>query len=376
MSKIVKVNQSAASISTPAPGETVVFVDSVTKKLQSKDDAGLVTDYAAASSGISSLTGEVTATGPGAAAATVTNSAVISKVLTGLSPTTGTISATDTILQAMNKLANRSESSWFGLASDGIVTISSNTTLVRDMYYQSLTINPSVILSTNGYRIFSVDSIVNNGTIDRSGNNAIANAGGVALAVGTIGLGTAGGAGGGVGAGTAGTNVATSLGGTAGSGGTGAAGAAGNAGVTILLTAVQGGLEAMQSIRMAQVAQTLGTTPTIINGGAGGGGGGGGGVAASGGGGGGGAGVIVISTRSLTGSGLICACGGNGASAPGVNGGGGGAGGGGVIITITENDVTATGLTLSVAPGTVGSGNGTGLSGNAGTVGRIYRLRT
>lgn len=58
----------------------------------------------AAGNYITSLTGEATASGPGAAAVTLTNSAVISKVLTGYTSGAGTVSATDTILQAFQKL--------------------------------------------------------------------------------------------------------------------------------------------------------------------------------------------------------------------------------------------------------------------------------
>lgn len=57
---------------------------------------------------VTSLTGEVTASGPGASAATVANSAVIAKVLTGLNAASGgTLSATDSIVQAFGKLENR-----------------------------------------------------------------------------------------------------------------------------------------------------------------------------------------------------------------------------------------------------------------------------
>lgn len=54
--------------------------------------------------GITALTGEVTASGPGSVAATVANSAVIAKVLTGYISGAGTVAATDTILQAVQKL--------------------------------------------------------------------------------------------------------------------------------------------------------------------------------------------------------------------------------------------------------------------------------
>lgn len=50
------------------------------------------------------LTGEVTGSGTGSFAATVTNSAVIGKVLTGFTSGAGTVAATDTILQAVQKL--------------------------------------------------------------------------------------------------------------------------------------------------------------------------------------------------------------------------------------------------------------------------------
>ncbi len=51
------------------------------------------------------LTGDVTGSGTGSFSATVGNSAVIGKVLTGLSAAVGTLAATDTLLQAFGKLA-------------------------------------------------------------------------------------------------------------------------------------------------------------------------------------------------------------------------------------------------------------------------------
>jgi hypothetical protein len=53
---------------------------------------------------ITSLTSEVTASGPGAASATLSNAAVIAKVLTAYSKGAGTIAATDSILAAIQKL--------------------------------------------------------------------------------------------------------------------------------------------------------------------------------------------------------------------------------------------------------------------------------
>ena len=42
----------------------------------------------------------------------------------------------------------------YGYGQDGDVTLASNTTLARDMYYNDLTINSGVTLDTNGYRVF------------------------------------------------------------------------------------------------------------------------------------------------------------------------------------------------------------------------------
>lgn len=43
---------------------------------------------------------------------------------------------------------------WLGDGADGNVTISSDTVLTRDMFYNSLTVNAGVKLDTNGFRVF------------------------------------------------------------------------------------------------------------------------------------------------------------------------------------------------------------------------------
>lgn len=53
----------------------------------------------------------------------------------------------------------------FGTGIDGTVTISTNTSLSRDMYYANLTVNSSVTLFTNGFKIFVSGTLTNNGTI-------------------------------------------------------------------------------------------------------------------------------------------------------------------------------------------------------------------
>jgi len=56
---------------------------------------------------ITSLTGEATASGPGAAAVTLNNASVTGKLLTGVNITGGTVQATDTMLTAFGKLQNQ-----------------------------------------------------------------------------------------------------------------------------------------------------------------------------------------------------------------------------------------------------------------------------
>jgi len=363
-----------ASVTTPPSGKTTIFVDSADKKLKTKDDTGAITNYSAAGGAITSLTGEVTASGPGAAGATISNSAVINKLLTGFLESSGDILATDSLLQAIQKLAGKKGTALFGNGSDGIVTLVGNTTLVRDMYYQSLTINPGVTLFTNGFRIFVLSDFINNGIVDRNGSNAILGTGGVALAVGTLCAVVAGGTGGTSAAGTVGTASAVALGGTGGAGGTGGTTAGGAAGALTLVTTVNGNLEVLNSSRQATVARDLANT--IITGGAGAGGGGGAGVGFQGGGGGGGGGCAVIVAKNLTGTGIIRANGGNGADAVGANAAGGGAGGGGILSIVTENDTAMTSLTFQVNAGSSGTGNGTGGNGNPGSVGRMFKVRS
>ena len=367
--------QAAAGVTTPSTGVATVFIDSTTKALKSKNDAGVVTDYTAPGNAISSLTGDVTATGPGAAAATIPDATVTSKLLTGLSgAVSGTPVATDTILAAIGKLTNKFNSiAWFCNGSDGIQTLTVDTTLVRDMYYDTLTINPTVTLFAAGFRVSVLNTLTNNGTINRSGNAATTNTGAVGLVAGTTGIGGTGGSGGGAAAGAAGAGTTSSIGTAGGAGGTGSGGAGGAAGAVTVPTAALGGVEQMNAVRTASIARDL--AGTVLNGGSGAGGGGGGGAAGSGGGGGAGGGVLVIAAQTLMGNGIIEAHGGNGANAVLANGGGGGGGGGGVIAVITSNDTTATSLTFQVFGGTGGAGNGVGTNGATGSAGRLFRLR-
>ena len=72
---------------------------------------------------------------------------------------------------ALKRITLNSFLSPFWGGSDWDVTISTNTTLVRDMYYRNLTINSTIVLDPNGYKIFVSETFTNNGIVRRNGNN-------------------------------------------------------------------------------------------------------------------------------------------------------------------------------------------------------------
>jgi hypothetical protein len=90
-------NVVAATVSTPASGSTAIYIDSVTKKLTTKDDAGTVTAYAAGSGNMSTSSAN-TMSGSGtidASAASVTGGLLLPKGA-GANPTTAAAIAFDT----------------------------------------------------------------------------------------------------------------------------------------------------------------------------------------------------------------------------------------------------------------------------------------
>lgn len=87
----------------------------------------------------------------------------------------------------------------YGNGADGNVTINVDTDLVRDMYYDTLTVNNTKTLSTKGFRIFAKTAVINAGTIDHTGGNGgngVAGTGGAAGVGAVAGSLAAGGAGG------------------------------------------------------------------------------------------------------------------------------------------------------------------------------------
>lgn len=264
----------------------------------------------------------------------------------------------------------------YGDGSDGNVTISSNTGLTRDMYYNNLTIETGITLTTNGYRVFvkNVLDLQGTGKIGWPGNagtnggpggngdylsgvDAVGGTGGnggAALSSGYLSgsvagkNGTAGSAGGRNGAGSLGSSAGANgnNGTTRSLGKNGVAGVAGGQGTSYTSSAGTpgagggGGTEGtaagiqphngILSIRMIDESVIGSPAAYTANAGPGGSSGGTGGAASSGAtnaaGGGGGAGgsgssaaIGYVAARRITGTGMIDFRGGNGG-----NGGAGG----------------------------------------------------
>jgi hypothetical protein len=68
--------------------------------------------------------------------------------------------------------ADATASVLYGNGADGDTTISVNTTLARDMYYQNLTVNVGIVLSTGGFRIFVKNTLTLAGMIRNIGANS------------------------------------------------------------------------------------------------------------------------------------------------------------------------------------------------------------
>lgn len=326
----------------------------------------------------------------------------------------------------------------FGDGSDGDVTISADTTLTRDMFYNSLTVNSTKVVTTGGYRIFVKGTLTVNGSImynggtgGTGGNGSTSAADGSQGTNGTAGIagtgtstgvvsggidGAAGGAGSGV-AGSTGSSSSNSIGTSSGSTG-GAGGRTGMGGMAAGTGGAGGSVTTKIIPRAFGVAFDTTYNGALLTGNASSGGGGGGSLADSfsggftngrcgGSGGGGGSGgcggivpiyarkIIISATGSIEAKGGNGGTGGNGADQStgsntrnGGGGGGGGAGGTGGIIILVYKSLTNSG-TISSAGGTGGTGgtggiqtgglgssaNGfAGSNGSAGNPGNTYQI--
>lgn len=275
----------------------------------------------------------------------------------------------------------------FGDGSDGDVTISSPTTLTRDMYYNNLTVNST--LTTNGYRIYVKNTINGTGTVDWGTPNN-----------GTVGLaslnrgtgGTQSGAGvmksaaGSDGGGNTGGGTVQTVGqlGSAGATGGSGEGASPSSDPTPPASPTKEGIMSFSTylwmICQGMYQKADGTFGYLTNNGSGGGGktGNGGTTSALSGGGGAGAsgGSPLICAKTWAGTFIIKSVGGNGGNGHNnsIGDGGGGAGGNGGCPIIVYFIKTWTG-TYNIAGGNGGTnGGGAGQAGNNGNVGTAYEI--
>ncbi len=295
-----------------------------------------------------------------------------------------------------------------GDGSDGDVTISSPTTLTRDMYYDDLVVSDT--LTTGGYKIFVKGVLSGTGTVKvAAGNNGSNGSGKTGGAGGTAAGGyfksQAGGLGGngreqataataGAIPVTANTVLSTASGGGGdGGAGTGGTKGAGGAATNPTVTKVKFGL--YRTPLIYGIDFNTPTADTVVylkpsSGGSGGGGGGhidGVGNDPGGGGGGGGAsgGLVYIACTDWTGTFTIEAVGGNGgngAAGTGNNAGGGGGGAGGnggvAIILYRYKSWTGTYTLTKGNGGTKGASTGTaGVAedGDNGNDGNYYEFK-
>lgn len=286
--------------------------------------------------------------------------------------------------------------------SDGNVTISVNTTLTRDMYYNALAVNAGVTLTTAGYRVFfRTLNVASTGVITNSGGNGgngalgVGGTAGTAQAAGTLPAGRAGqvGAAGGASNGNAGTNstfnIVSAAGANSGAGGTGSVTGGGSAGTGGTNTStINAPRNAISAYYLYDFTSATAIARYNVNSGAASGAGGGQGDGSvggpGGGGGGGGGGIVWLSGESIVSAGTISSNGGNGGNAAatfGTNSGGGGGGGGGnggaiiLIYSTFTNTGSVTVTAGSFGSGTNGNGTGTnGSNGSAGTAGVILQI--
>lgn len=287
--------------------------------------------------------------------------------------------------------------------SDGSVTISVNTSLTRDMYYNALVVNTGVTLTTAGYRIFArtvtingTGKIDNSGTAGTSASAGNGGAGGTAQSAGTLPAGHSGQTGGNrsngaASPGTAGTNstfnivnAAGALGGNGGAGSVGSAGTGGSAGTNT--STINAPRNAVSAFYLFDFTSATAVARYNINSGSGSGAGGGEGNGGLGGGGGGGSGasggIVWICAETITNNGTISSLGGNGGAGESTaqtgsgGGGGGGGGNGGAVILIYSTFVNSGSILVTAGTGgALGTGQlNNGTAGANGTDGIILQL--
>jgi hypothetical protein len=122
-----RITSASLPLSIAANAISISQANTTTNGYLSSTDWNTFNNKQAAGNYITALTGEATASGPGSASVTLTNSAVIGKVLTGLNVTGGTVVATDSILAAFGKVQNQINGLIGGSIYQGVWDASTNT---------------------------------------------------------------------------------------------------------------------------------------------------------------------------------------------------------------------------------------------------------
>lgn len=270
------------------------------------------------------------------------------------------------------------ETELFGDGNDGEMTISSNTSLTRDIYPTRLTVDPGITLDAAGFRIVAKQGVIANGTISNDGSDAagsMAGAGGKTGTIGGGGNGATGVVGAGVASDSSNSDAAPGQGGRGGNGGAGGSGSGGTSGNIRSQANSRVRSRRFDSIvTMADFDEAVSDATVRFYGGTGGGSGAGDGANAGGGGGGGGGIVVIVSPYIfIAPGGSIRAIGGRGGDADGGNAGSGGGGGGGLIATATAS-LRDRGL-RNVSAGAAGTPSGTGAAGASGNDGRLINVK-
>ncbi|QYB17388.1 hypothetical protein PV-S19_0024 [Pacmanvirus S19] len=270
-----------------------------------------------------------------------------------------------------------SSSTWDGVTTftqDSDVTISVDTTMTNDIICKVLTVDAATTLTTAGYGIWC-EKLVHNGIIANNGQNGTD--GGASSGTGGLGA-PAATFGGGMPGGSADSNTAQPTAAVAYYGGTfastfigygGGAGSIASGGIGTTGTSNQNNSYYIWK-RNPNSNTLLDAVGRYIWAGSGGGAASGDGTN-YGGSGGGGAGIVFISAKTITGTGVINAIGGNGGNATIGNCGGGGAGSGGVIIIHTLMNPADFTISADVSGGTPGTGFGSGGTGSLSVAGII-----
>ena len=244
----------------------------------------------------------------------------------------------------------------YGDGSDGDVTVSENTNLSRDMFYNNLTIAAGVTLKTTGYRVFVKGTLTNNGTTANDGSSATGNSGAYGSSSGTLG---GGGKGGNASPSYDESNKGENVRGLGGNGGDGGGGGTYSQGGTVAACR-SGGRAIPAAISLFETDET----PSKIEGGAG---GGCGNTSIQCGGGGGGGGLVLVCAKSIdNSSGTIRANGGGGGSQGDFGGGGGG---GGTVIIVFNSATWG----IEEALGGTG-GTGSSINGADGSPGKVIKV--